>query len=302
MSSRFSFTCFTGLFSLLLSVLSCTFPANGLANRSPNPADVDALAAQTQPFDNDADTKKKEKKDDDEEEQTGLKDPLEPLNRAIFAINDHVDGVILRPVAQVYDDLTPRVVHTGIDNFLDNLWFPVYFANFILQGRMEQAGKSFFRFILNSTMGVLGLFDPAEEFGLEREKTGFGDTLGSWGMEPGPYLMLPIFGPSTFRGALGLGADYLGNPLYIMARNKKIYHRRNKHNQWWHWYVGKQALEFVHTRSNYLKALDDLQETSLDYYTAIRSLHEQMIDARQEKIRADRAKIMEDHDEEKEDK
>ena len=286
MMIRFLSCCASIMVCLLLN------PDLSLARWSSNPSDVDAHAEKTDPFDNN------DNKED--EDDGGLKDPLEPLNRAIFALNDRVDGVVLRPVAQVYYDLTPRVVHTGVDNFLDNLWFPVYFVNFILQGRMEQAGKSLFRFLLNSTMGVLGVLDPAEEFGLEREKTGFGDTLGSWGMEPGPYLMLPLLGPSTFRGAIGLGADYLGNPLYIMAKNKKVYHRRNKHNQWWHWYVGKQALEFVHTRSKYLNALDDLKETSLDYYTAIRSLHEQMITAAQEKIRSDRAKIMEDSLKEKE--
>ena len=279
---------FLNMFSVCFILLYGVTTNHVEAGWSSDPAVVDALADKTKPFDN-----------DDEDEEKGLKDPLEPLNRAIFAINDRVDGVLLRPVAQVYRDLTPHVVHTGIDNFLDNLWFPVYFANFVLQGRMEQAGKSLFRFLLNSTMGVLGFFDPGEEFGLAKEKTGFGDTLGSWGMEPGPYLMLPLLGPSTFRGAIGLGVDYLGNPLYIAAKNKKIYHRRNKHHQWWHWYVAKQALEFVHVRSKYLKALDDLKETSLDYYTAIRSLHEQMIDAQQEKIRADRAKIMEDHDDKK---
>lgn len=282
-------------FFSIIFMCSLMNPSLSIANWSTDPAEVDARADATDPFDND-DTKKKE--EEEEEDESGLKDPLEPLNRAIFALNDRVDGVVLRPFAQVYHDLTPRVVHTGVDNFLDNLWFPVYFVNFILQGRMEQAGKSLFRFLLNSTMGVLGVFDPAEEFGLEKEKTGFGDTLGSWGMQSGPYLMLPFFGPSTFRGAIGLGVDYLGNPLYIMAKNKKVYHRRNKHNQWWHWYVGKQALEFVHTRSKYLNALDDLKETSLDYYIAVRSLHEQMITAAQEKIAADRAKIMEDSSEE----
>ncbi|MBX9976711.1 MAG: VacJ family lipoprotein [Alphaproteobacteria bacterium] len=251
---------------------------------SMSPEAMDKQAEQTKPFDNG---------DDDETLAPGeVKDPLEPLNRFIFGVNQRVDGAVLRPVAQVYDDVTPKPIRDCVTNAMSNLWFPINFANFILQGRMENAGKSFFRFIINSTMGVLGIFDAAAEFGLEKEDTGFGDTLGSWGVEAGPYVMLPLFGPSTFRGTIGFGADYFGHPLYLTTHNKKVYNRRNKHHQWWHWYVGKQALEFVNTRANYIKKLDDLEKESLDYYLAIRSLHGQDIQAAQDKIQKDRAKIM----------
>lgn len=266
-----------------------------LLARSISPSEMDHQASQSKPFDNsdEKSDKSKSSDDDDDHDPSELKDPLEPLNRFVFGVNDRVDGTIVKPVAQVYSDLTPKPVRDCVTNFMDNLWFPVYFVNYILQGRMEKAGKSLFRFITNSTMGVLGIFDPASEFGLEKDTTGFGDTLGSWGIEPGPYLVLPVFGPSTFRGTIGLGADYFGHPLYLWTSNKKAYHKRNKHNQWWHWYVGKQSLEFVNTREQYLTKLDDLQKESLDYYIAVRSLHGQDIQSKQEQIKKDRAKIME---------
>lgn len=250
--------------------------------------EVDTQVADTQNFE---DTNNGEYKD-----PTELKDPLEPLNRFVFGVNDRVDGAILRPVAQVYDDVTPKPIKDGVTNFMDNLWFPINFVNFLLQGRMEQAGLNLCRFILNSTMGVGGVLDPAAEFGLEKENTGFGDTLGSWGVEAGPYLMLPLFGPSSFRGAIGFVTDYTLHPLAVWARNKKVHHHVNKHHQWWHWYVGKQSLEFINIRAQFLKTFDDLQKNSLDDYIAIRSLYGQKIHAAQEKIKSDREKIMMDDD------
>ncbi len=271
---------FTKLFVALTTLLSCPVYA------SLDPFEMDTKAEQTEAFDN---------KGSEEELAPGeLKDPLEPLNRFVFGVNQRIDGTIIRPIAHVYGDVTPKYVRDSVTNFMSNLWFPINFVNFILQGRMESAGKSLFRFITNSTMGVLGILDPAAEFGLEKEDTGFGDTLGSWGMEAGPYLMLPLFGPSTFRGTIGKAADNFGHPLYLWTINKKV-NRRNKHHQWWHWYVGKQALELMNTRVSYLKKLDDLEKESLDYYIALRSLHGQDIQAAQEKIRKDREKIMQEH-------
>ena len=249
--------------------------------------EVDANAAKTETFG----------EEEEYVDPSELKDPLEPVNRFIFEVNDRIDGAILRPVAQVYDDITPQPIKDSVTNFMDNLLFPINFVNFVLQGRMEQAGISLFRFMLNTTMGVGGLLDPAAEFGLEKENTGLGDTLGAFGVEPGPYLMLPLFGPSTFRHALGFAADTTLHPLAIWVRNTNAHHNANKHRQWWHWYVGKQILEFVNIRAQYLTTLDDLKDNSLDYYVAVRSVYGQRIQSAQEKIASDRAKIMMDHDE-----
>jgi len=244
---------------------------------------MDAAAARTEPFNNDATSSNGDSSD--------LKDPLEPLNRGLFGIHQRVDGALIRPVAQVYEDITHRKVKDGVSNFMDNLLFPVDFVNFVLQGRFNQAGTSLFRFLANSTMGVLGIFDAGTELGLEKENTGFAETLGGWGMEEGPYLFIPIFGPSSFRGVLGMGADYFGHPLYLTTVNKKV-NRHNKHHQWWHWYTGKQVLDGVRTRAKYLGTLDDLEAESIDFYVAIRSAYGQKTKSVQEKIRKDRLKYM----------
>lgn len=286
MSSRFfSRSAYAACFAY--TSIAAFFALTDLHAKGMSLDEVDAKVEETKPFEDDAYVDPSE-----------LKDPLEPLNRGIFAINDRLDGAIIRPVAQVYADIAPKPIRDSVTNFMDNLWFPVNFVNFILQGRMEQAGISLFRFLLNTTMGVGGVLDPAAEFGLEKENTGLGDTLGSWGVEPGPYLMLPLFGPSTFRHTLGFFADQTLHPLALWVRNKKAHQNDNKHHQWWHWYVGKQALEFVSTRADLLETLDGLQKNSLDYYVAVRSLYGQKIQAAQEKIDSDRAKIMMDHDDE----
>lgn len=220
-----------------------------------------------------------------------FKDPLEPLNRFVFDVNDYADGAVMKPVAHVYEDITPEPVRNRVTNFMENLNFPINFVNFLLQGRFEYAGHSLARFVVNSTLGVAGLFDPAtSEFNLLKEDTGFGDTLGSWGMEAGPYLVLPLFGPNSFRGSIGTAADYFGNPLYLATTPKRTYRGNNKHKQWYHWYRGKQILEAINLRQQYLKTLDDLKAESLNYYEVRRSLKAQETLERQKKIRRDRLK------------
>lgn len=260
-----------------------------------DPQEMDKQAEASEPFDNDKKGKSEGDTDDDDDENrdpSELKDPLEPLNRFTFGVHQRVDGAIIRPIAQVYDDITPQYMKDSVGNFMDNLLFPIDFVNFVLQGRFKQAGTSLFRFLANSTMGVLGIFDAGTELGLEKENTGFGDTLGGWGMEAGPYLFIPVMGPTTFRGGIGMAADYFGHPLYLWTVNKKVHRRSNKHHQWYHWYIGKQVLEGVHKRSKLLNTLDDLEAESLDYYLAIRSLHGQQIQSKQDQIRADRLKYM----------
>ncbi len=217
-------------------------------------------------------------------------DPLEPLNRLIFEVNDVADGSVIKPVAHLYEDVTPEPVRESVTNFMDNLMFPINFVNFILQGRFEMAGHSLARFVVNTTAGVGGMFDPGTKLGLKKENTGFGDTLGSWGMEAGPYLVLPLYGPSSFRGGIGTAADHFGHPLYLVTVNKKAHGKRNKHHQWYKWYVGTRILEAINLRQQYLKTLDDLKADSIDYYVARRSIYAQQTLEKQKKIREDRKK------------
>ncbi len=131
-------------------------------------------------------------------------DPLEPLNRAIFSFNLTLDKAILRPIATVYNAALPDPVRDGVRNFLNNLRTPIILANDVLRGEIGRAGDTVGRFLLNSTLGVGGLFDIASELGFDFHNEDFGQTLAVWGIGEGPYLMLPIFGPSNPRDAVGL--------------------------------------------------------------------------------------------------
>ena len=133
------------------------------------------------------------------EEQREQNDPFENINRVVFNVSDDVDRYLLRPVAEIYSDYTPYIVKTGISNIFSNLSEVDTAVNQALQGKLLLSLQDTSRFLINSTVGVVGIFDIASEFGLERHDEDFGQTLGYWGIEPGPYIFLPFIGPSTFR-------------------------------------------------------------------------------------------------------
>jgi phospholipid-binding lipoprotein MlaA len=140
-------------------------------------------------------------------------DPLEPLNRGIYKVNHTLDRFLLRPVAKGYDTVAPRFVKFAVMNFFRNLEQPVYVANLLLQGKFTGAARQTGRFVINSTLGLAGIIDAAKDAGLPREQEDFGQTLAVWGIGGGPYLMLPLFGPSNFRDGIGLLADAQIDPL-----------------------------------------------------------------------------------------
>jgi phospholipid-binding lipoprotein MlaA len=142
------------------------------------------------------------------------RDPLERFNRSMFAFNDALDKSVAKPVAKACVKVTPRFVRTGISNVFNNLNTLGTAVNDVLQGKMKQAGRDSARFLMNSTLGLGGLFDPATSAGLELNDEDFGQTFGKWGMKPGPYLMLPLLGPSTFRDSFGKLADQFTYPVY----------------------------------------------------------------------------------------
>lgn len=190
-------------------------------------------------------------------------DPLEPVNRAIFEFNRVIDGMFIDPAQQVYGYVVPDPAKTGIRNFLDNLRGPVIFINDVLQGERERAGTTLSRFLVNSTIGIFGIFDPATTLGFEeRHFEDFGQTLGSYGVGPGPYLVLPILGPSSLRDAVGLGVDTFGfSPYPYFVDNEVLLTR---------WVV-----DGVDVRYRLDPALDDLEANSLDLYAAFRSVYQQ---------------------------
>ena len=141
------------------------------------------------------------------------RDPLEPLNRGIYQFNDAVDKALIKPVAQGYKEVLPQPVRTGVGNFFSNIDDALVVFNDLLQFKLTQAVGDFHRVLWNSTLGIAGLFDVSSAIGFEKHNEDFGQTLGYWGIGNGPYLMLPILGPSSLRDTLGRFADWQIDPL-----------------------------------------------------------------------------------------
>lgn len=188
-------------------------------------------------------------------------DPWEGSNRAVFAVNEALDENIGQPVARAYGDAVPPFVRDRIRDFVTNFGEPVNFINAVLQGNQERAAETFVRFIVNSTAGMGGFFDVAAQYGQPENEEDFGQTLAVWGVEPGPYVMLPIFGPSSVRGTVGKIVDNFSNPIsYFMPTFGNI---------------TKSVAGGIDKRQRNLETLDDLKKNSLDYYAALRSLYRQ---------------------------
>lgn len=187
------------------------------------------------------------------------RDPLEPLNRGTYQFNEAVDGLFLKPIATGYNTVTPRPVRTGVSNFFNNLSDVWSLANNVLQAKPREAAESFFRVSVNTFFGLGGVLDVASEMGIEPHREDFGQTLGRWGVPTGPYLVLPILGPSTLRDAASRRADALGNPVYeiehIPTRNSLL------------------LLDAVDTRAGLLRAGRVLDEAALDKYSFSRDVY-----------------------------
>ena len=183
-------------------------------------------------------------------------DPFEPLNRQVSRFNDTVDDAVFRPVATVYRQVLPSPVRTGVNNFFGNLSDVWSFANNVMQLKLQTSAQMFMRVNVNTFFGLGGLLDIASEAGLDRHSEDFGQTLGYWGVPSGPYLVLPLLGPSTVRDALALPIDINGDPVNyindIPVRNS-LY-----------------ALRYIDIRSNLLRASQLLEDAALDRYTFIR--------------------------------
>lgn len=189
-------------------------------------------------------------------------DPLEPMNRAVFDMNTAIDAAVVKPIAQAYRAIVPPFVRDRIRMFVDNLAEPRVFANDLLQFRINAAGTTFTRFLVNSTVGLAGMFDVATKQGLPRQSGDFGETLYIWGFGSGPYLVLPLFGPSNFRDAIGLGVDlYTTPPAHLFAGNTGIYVN-----------AGVYTLSAFDLRSRNIETLDEIKASALDYYAQFGSI------------------------------
>ncbi len=189
-------------------------------------------------------------------------DPWEGYNRKMFWFNDQVDVYALEPVAKGWNYVVPDAVQRALVRFFDNVRFPIVFANDILQGKPRAAAEALARFQINTFLGGLGFFDLAAYNGLAPQDEDTGQTLGKWGIAPGPYLVLPIFGPSNPRDTVGLAGDTaLGFYIYFVPVPYAT--------------IGASAIDIVNRRSRYLDTIDNAKHASLDYYTFVRNAYAQ---------------------------
>ncbi|CAH0066858.1 Lipoprotein [Stenotrophomonas maltophilia] len=182
-------------------------------------------------------------------------DPWEPFNRKVHTFNNAVDRGIARPLATAYTHVVPRFARTGVSNFFSNLRAPVTITNQLLQGRGADAWDSLGRFLMNSTLGIGGLFDPASKAMVPRRNEDFGQTLGAWGWRRSRYVELPFFGPRTVRDVFGLAGDIPLSPIRRIEEDKIR--------------IGLQGLQLVDTRAQLL-AIDNLRDTAVDEYSLVR--------------------------------
>jgi phospholipid-binding lipoprotein MlaA len=192
-------------------------------------------------------------------------DPLEPMNRSVFTFNQALDTMLFRPAAELYQALMPPPARTAVSNALENLRAPLTLVHDVLQGEGERAGTTLARFAVNSTVGVLGFGDPAADMGLPGHEEDLGQTFGAWGVDGGPYLVLPVLGPSNPRDALGKLGDMFIDPVGIVASNTGNDEAA----------LGRTAADALDTRVRHLDTLDQMERTSVDFYAALRSAYNQ---------------------------
>lgn len=192
-------------------------------------------------------------------------DPLEPVNRGILEGNQIFDRILLKPLAQGYVAIVPEDGRDAVRRVLDNMKEPTLFFNNALQGEGERAGITAGRLVVNTTLGFAGLFDIAKELGLPRQPADFGQTLFVWGVPSGPYLVLPILGPSNPRDAIGLGVDAYADPTSLLSKIDAIDEIT----------IARFLADGIDQRAQALDLLDDLEKNSLDFYAQLRSLSQQ---------------------------
>jgi phospholipid-binding lipoprotein MlaA len=192
-------------------------------------------------------------------------DPYEETNRSIFYFNQNVDRSVLVPAAKTYRTVTPPPMRQSVYDFLRNLNTPVIFAHDVLQGQFGLAAESFGRLAINTTVGVGGMFDIATRLGIPHHTNDLGITMANWGVYEGPYIMLPVLGPSNPRDLVGMIGDSFIDPGDYVA---------GQHNLWWA-ALSRTVVSGIDTRSRNIESLEDIEKTSLDYYATIRSLYRQ---------------------------
>jgi len=201
-------------------------------------------------------------------EFNAVNDPFEPLNRRIFDVNDFLDRLLFRPLAELYRITVPPPLRDRVAGVVKNMGEPVVFANNLLQGELNEAGITFGRFVVNTTAGGAGMFDVATGLGLPRQQGDFGQTLHVWGFTSGPYIVLPFFGPSNLRDAIGLGVDSAMSPWkYLAAIDGDGTENRFMVSS----FIGSGLVR----REENIEAIDSLRKGSIDFYASLRSVYRQ---------------------------
>ncbi len=192
-------------------------------------------------------------------------DPLEPLNRGAFFVNEGIDTLVLRPAAEAYRIFLPPEIRTAIRNVLANLRSPVILVNDLLQGETQRAGVTLGRFVVNTTVGVGGIFDVATRQGLLGHTEDFGQTLAVFGAPEGPYLFIPVLGPSNPRDLAGFAVDTAASPFTWVSGN----------DTWQAVRITRTALTALDTREGLIETIDAVRSSSLDPYATLRSAYRQ---------------------------
>ena len=198
---------------------------------------------------------------------------FEKFSRGTLKFNQVIDKAIFKPIAQGYRTI-PVPLRKGTSNFLENLRSLLTFSNNILQGDFRGAGNTAGRFTINTTVGILGVFDPASKLGFEKEsREDFGQTLGVWGADTGCYFVLPILGPTTTRDAVGLVGNVFIDPVYQLTHNTEtdiVIGNDNLQEHNYYYYRSTDAIDF---RSKNIESIDSLEENSIDFYASVKSLY-----------------------------
>lgn len=194
----------------------------------------------------------------------GVYDPIEPVNRAVFGFNEVADKAVIRPVAEGYKIVVPDPIRDNIHTFIHNLTLPLSIAHNLLQGDFQGAGTDTGRLMTNAILG-LGFADVATAAGIGDDSEDMGQTLAVWGFDSGPYIVVPLLGPSSLRDGIGMGIDSFGDPVGLKMTTAMS--------------LGRAVGGGIDTRSRYIQEIDELRRTSLDYYATMRSLSQQQRNA-----------------------
>jgi phospholipid-binding lipoprotein MlaA len=203
-----------------------------------------------------------------------VSDPLAPLNRAVFKFNDGLYAVVLRPVARGYERATPPPVQRGLTNFYDNLRFPIRFVGDVLAGRPKRAAQETGKFLVNTTAGFAGLVNVSDSVPALKDVPpgGLGTAFAAWGLGHGPYLVLPVLGPSSVRDGIGLAGD-----IWLIPTNWRAFERLDGYDWWWRTAI--QTTDTVQSAPGFLKTYDAFLKSAVDPYLAVRNGYLQYRDA-----------------------